>query len=137
MSIRPAFPTPFSKREASHPKLRTCLGAASSHLVGRPAIDYGLLRRHLTLHPHHRQLIESYLSPTCRNVAASKLGTLQEALTIWGENIVVQWADKDYQGQLDSFFLDEAIAKLIKDPFMSWSDAWDYTICLTTCPPSH
>ena len=32
-------------------------------LVERPSIDHGLLRKHVTLHPHHRQLIESYLSP--------------------------------------------------------------------------
>ena len=33
-------------------------------LVERPSVDHGLLRKPLTLHPHHRQLIESYLS-TC------------------------------------------------------------------------
>jgi hypothetical protein len=80
-------------------------------------------------------LLNHISPPACHNVAALKLGTPREPLTIWGENIVVQWVDKDYQGQLDSFFLDEAIAKLIsKGPFMNWSGAWDCTIYLTICP---
>ena len=32
-------------------------------LVEQPHIDHGLLRRHLTLSPQHRALIESYLAP--------------------------------------------------------------------------
>ena len=32
-------------------------------LVERPLLDHGFLRRYLKHHPHHRQLIESYLSP--------------------------------------------------------------------------
>ena len=32
-------------------------------LVEIPHVDHGLLRRHLALMPHHRQIIESYLSP--------------------------------------------------------------------------
>jgi hypothetical protein len=43
-------------------------------LVERPAIDHGLLRRHLTLHPHHRQLIESYLSPCMPQCCSIEIG---------------------------------------------------------------
>ena len=32
-------------------------------LVEKPHVDHGLLRKHLTLFPQHRQIIESYLSP--------------------------------------------------------------------------
>ena len=64
VSIKPSFPTGLfqvggfhiqsSDQTWSQPLLT---------LVERPSIDHGLLRKHVTLHPPHRQLIESYLSP--------------------------------------------------------------------------
>ena len=45
---------------------------------------------------HITDSLSNHISPpACRNVAALKLDTPREPLTIWGENIVVQWADKD------------------------------------------
>ena len=64
VSIRPNFPTPllqvggFKIQCADQTWVRPSLT-----LVERPRLDHGLLRKHLTLHPHHRQLVESYLSP--------------------------------------------------------------------------
>ena len=43
-------------------------------LVERPIIDHGLLRKHLTLYPHHRQLIESYLSPCVPQNSSIEIG---------------------------------------------------------------
>ena len=64
VSIRPAFPMTLFQAEGFHIQ---CFEQPWVHpvlaLVERPFIDHGLLRRHLTLHPYHRQLIESYLSP--------------------------------------------------------------------------
>ena len=136
VSIRPTFPISIFQAGGFHiQSFEQPWVQPVFTLVERPAIDHGLLRRHLTLHPHHRQLIESYLSLVCRNAAALKLGTPRKLMTTWGENTVAQWADKDCQGQLDSFCLEKTIAKLIlKDPFMSWSDAWDCIIYLTICP---
>jgi hypothetical protein len=57
--------------------------------------------------------------PACHNVAALKSVIPPGHLTIWGESIVVQWADKECRRQPDSFYLGEAIVKLtLKDPFM-------------------
>ena len=64
VSIKPSFPTAlfqvggFHIQSFDHPWSQPILT-----LVERPSIDHGLLRKHVTLHPHHRQLIESYLSP--------------------------------------------------------------------------
>ena len=43
-------------------------------LVERPFIDHGFLHRHLTLHPYHRQLIESYLSPCMPQCSSIEIG---------------------------------------------------------------
>ena len=64
VSIRPTFPTPLLqvggfKIQCSD---QTCTYPCWI-LVERPRLDHGLLRKHLTLHPLHRQLIEGYLSP--------------------------------------------------------------------------
>ena len=64
VSIKPSFPTGlfqvggFHIQSFDQPWSQPILT-----LVERPSIDHGLLRKHVTLHPHHRQLIESYLSP--------------------------------------------------------------------------
>ena len=64
VSIKPSFPTALFQVGGFHiqcfeqPWIRPTLT-----LIERPSIDHGLLRKHLTLHPHHRQLIESHLSP--------------------------------------------------------------------------
>ena len=64
VSIKPSFPTGlfqvggFHIQSFDQPWSQPILT-----LVERPSINHGLLRKHVTLHPHHRQLIESYLSP--------------------------------------------------------------------------
>jgi hypothetical protein len=67
-------------------------------LVERPRLDHGLLRKHITLHPLHRQLIEGYLS---RKTAASKWITRRDHLTIRVENIAAStrapWAQRSPQ----------------------------------------
>ena len=64
LSIKPSFPTALFQVGGFHIQ---CFEQPWSQpiltLVERPSIDHGLLRKHVTLHPHHRQLIESYLSP--------------------------------------------------------------------------
>ena len=64
VSIKPSFPTALFQVGGFHIQ---CFEQPWSQpiltLVERPSIDHGLLRKHVTLHPHHRQLIESYLSP--------------------------------------------------------------------------
>ena len=75
VSIRPAFPAALFQAGGFHiqsfeqPWARPVLA-----LVERPFIDHGLLRRHLTLHPHHRQLIESYLSPCLPQCHSIEIG---------------------------------------------------------------
>ena len=75
VSIRPAFPAPLFQVGGFHiqcfeqPWVQPVLA-----LVERPSIDHGLLRRHLTLHPHHRQLVESYLSPCVPQCSSIEIG---------------------------------------------------------------
>ena len=64
ISIRPVFPVSllqvggFRIQCPDHDWTQSSLT-----LVERPRLDHGLLRKHLTLAPHHRHVIESYLSP--------------------------------------------------------------------------
>ena len=64
VSIRPTFPAPLLQIGGFHIQ---CPAQPWAHpaltLVEKPKIDHGLLRKHVTKHPHHRQLIEAYLSP--------------------------------------------------------------------------
>ena len=75
MSIKPSFPTALFQVGGFHIQ---CFEQPRSQptltLVERPSIDHGLLRRHLTLHPHHRQLIESYLSPCLPQNSSIEIG---------------------------------------------------------------
>ena len=75
VSIRPSFPAAIFQAGGFHIQ---CLEQPWVHpflvLVERPFIDHGLLRRHLTLHPHHRQLIESYLSPCLPQCSSIEIG---------------------------------------------------------------
>ena len=72
---RPAFPATLFQAGGFHIQ---CFEQPWVHpvlaLVERPFIDHGLLRRHLTLHPHHRQLIESYLSPCLPQCSSIEIG---------------------------------------------------------------
>ena len=64
MSIKPSFPTGLFQVGGFHiQSFEQPWSQPILTLVERPSIDHGLLRKHVTLHPHHRQLIESYLSP--------------------------------------------------------------------------
>ena len=64
VSIRPTFPAPLLQIGGFHIQCPTQPWAQPAlTLVQRPMLDHGLLRKHLTRHPHHRQLIEAYLSP--------------------------------------------------------------------------
>ena len=58
VSIRPTFPAPLLQMGGFHIQ---CPAQPWAHpaltLVEKPMIDHGLLRKHLTKHPHHRQLI--------------------------------------------------------------------------------
>jgi len=75
VSIKPSFPTALFQVGGFHiqcfeqPWMQPTLT-----LVERPSIDHGLLRKHLTLHPHHRQLIESYLSPCLPQHSSIEIG---------------------------------------------------------------
>jgi len=75
VSIRPSFPTALFQVGGFHiqcfeqPWMQPTLT-----LVERPIIDHGLLRKHLTLYPHHRQLIESYLSPCVPQNSSIEIG---------------------------------------------------------------
>ena len=64
MSIKPSFPTGLFQVGGFHiQSLEQPWSQPTLTLVERPSIDHGLLRKHVTLNPQHRQLIESYLSP--------------------------------------------------------------------------
>ena len=64
VSIKPSFPTGLFQVGGFHiQSFEQSWSQPILTLVERPSIDHGLLRKHVTLHPHHRQLIESYLSP--------------------------------------------------------------------------
>ena len=64
VSIKPSFPTGLFQVGGFHiQSFNQTWSQPTLTLVERPRIDHGLLRKHVTLHPHHRQLIESYLSP--------------------------------------------------------------------------
>ena len=64
VSIKPSFPvSPFQVGGFHIESFEPPWSQPTLTLVERPSVDHGLLRKHLTLHPHHRQLIESYLSP--------------------------------------------------------------------------
>ena len=64
VSIKPSFPTGLFQVGGFHiQSFDQTWSQPLLTLVERPSIDHGLLRKHVTLHPHHRQLIESYLSP--------------------------------------------------------------------------
>ena len=64
VSIKPSFPTGLFQVGGFHiQSFEQPWSQPILTLVERPSIDHGLLRKHVTLHPHHRQLIESYLSP--------------------------------------------------------------------------
>ena len=64
VSIKPSFPTALFQVGGFHiQSFEQPWSQPILTLVERPSIDHGLLRKHVTLHPHHRQLIESYLSP--------------------------------------------------------------------------
>ena len=75
VSIKPSFPTALFQVGGFHiqcfeqPWIQPTLT-----LVERPSLDHGLLRKHLTLHPHHRQLIESYLSPCLPQNSSIEIG---------------------------------------------------------------
>ena len=75
VSIRPDFSAPLFQVGGFHiqcfeqPWVQPVFA-----LVERPSIDHGLLRRHLTLHPHHRQLVESYLSPCVPQCSSIEIG---------------------------------------------------------------
>ena len=75
VSIRPAFPATLFQAGGFHIQ---CFEQPWVHpvlaLVERPFIDHGLLRRHLTLHPYHRQLIESHLSPCLPQCSSIEIG---------------------------------------------------------------
>ena len=63
-SIKPTLPTPLLQVGGFH--IQSCEPpwmVRAITLVEKPHIDHGLLRRHLTLSPQHRILIESYLAP--------------------------------------------------------------------------
>ena len=63
-SIKPALPIPLLQVGGFH--IQSCeppWNIRAITLVEKPHIDHGLLRKHLTLSPHHRILIESYLAP--------------------------------------------------------------------------
>ena len=63
VSIKPSFPTGLFQVGGFHiQSFEQPWSQPILTLVERPSIDHGLLRKHVTLHLHHRQLIESYLS---------------------------------------------------------------------------
>ena len=64
VSIKPSFPTGLFQVGGFHiQSFEQPWSQPILTLVERPSIDHDLLRKHVTLHLHHRQLIESYLSP--------------------------------------------------------------------------
>ena len=63
-SINPTLPIPLLQVGGFH--IQSCEPPWLTRvitIVEKPHIDHGLLRRHLTLSPRHRMLIESYLAP--------------------------------------------------------------------------
>ena len=75
VSIRPTFPISIFQAGGFHiQSFEQPWVQPVFTLVERPAIDHGLLRRHLTLYPHHRQLIESYLSPCMPQCCSIEIG---------------------------------------------------------------
>ena len=64
VSIKPTLPAALFQAGGfqiqSHENPWACKATV---LVEMPHVDHSLLRRHLTLKPHHRQILESYLSP--------------------------------------------------------------------------
>ena len=112
VSIKPSFPTGLFQVGGFHiQSLEQPWSQPILTLVERPSIDHGLLRKHVTLHPHHRQLIESYLSPCLP------------------QNCSIDIEANGYR-ELPGFYYSGGItAKLTsKDLFMNLSDAWDYCL---------
>ena len=63
-SIKPTLPIPLLQIGGFH--IQSCEPPwipKALTLVEKPHIDHGLLRKHLSLSPHHRVLLESYLAP--------------------------------------------------------------------------
>ena len=64
VSIKPTLPAALFQAGGfqiqSHENPWACKATV---LVEMPHVDHSLLRRHLALKPHHRQILESYLSP--------------------------------------------------------------------------
>ena len=131
VSIKPSFPTALFQVGGFHIQcFEQHWTQPTLTLVERPRIDHGLLRRHLTLHPHHRQLIESYLSPCLPQNSSIEIGYSPRAADNQGRKNCCTVA-KEYRGQRDSCCSDATIVKLtLKGLSMSWSDAWDYSLCL-------
>ena len=64
ISIKPTLPIPLLQVGGFH--IQSCeppWAHRAITLVEKPHIDHGLLRKHLTLSPQHRTLLESYLAP--------------------------------------------------------------------------
>ena len=75
VSIKPSFPTGLFQVGGFHiQSFEQPWSQPILTLVERPSIDHGLLRKHVTLHPHHRQLIESYLSPCLPQNCSIEIG---------------------------------------------------------------
>ena len=75
LSIKPSFPTGLFQVGGFHiQSFEQPWSQPILTLVERPSIDHGLLRKHVTLHPHHRQLIESYLSPCLPQNCSIEIG---------------------------------------------------------------
>ena len=136
VSIQPSFPTALFQVGGFHiqcfeqPWMQPTLT-----LVERPSIDHGLLRKHLTLHPHHRQLIESYLSPCLPQNSSIEIGYSPRATDTKDVSIAAPWAVKEYRGQQDSCCSDATIVKLtLRGLSTSLFDAWDHSSCLTMYP---
>ena len=87
LSIKPSFPTALFQVGGFHiQSFEQPWSQPILTLVERPSIDHGLLRKHVTLHPHHRQLIESYLSRVYRKTAVLKLAIPPKLPTTTGED---------------------------------------------------
>ena len=90
-AIRPTFPAPLLQIGGFHIQCPTQPWAQPAlTLVERPMLDHGLLRKHLTRHPHHRRLIEAYLSPCLPQSCSVEIDYSPKAPDNLGRNILLR-----------------------------------------------
>ena len=103
-------------------------------LVEQPNIDHGLLRRHLTLSPQHRALIESYLAPYSTQCPCIEVPYSARSEDGLGRKYCLTWEANDCPKKSGYYSSEKLMWKLtLRDPFMNWCGG----LVLAYCPTAH